>query len=216
MTEEITPPVLVASRNVHKVREIGRLLSDLPLQFLSPDDLGLKEAEEEDELEPFGSFALNAMSKAKYFHSRSGLPTIADDSGLCVDALGGAPDVRTKRFAPSDWVEKYGLDEANNRWLLHALEGVPVVERGAHYRCVIALSDDIEHAVFEGRVEGRIARTPRGDNGFGYDPLFVLEDRDETYGELPDFVKQATSHRFVAINATRPWLEERVCRPSLS
>ena len=91
-----------------------------------------------------------------------------------------------------------------------------MADRGAHYRCVIALSDDIEHAVFEGKVEGRIARTPRGNNGFGYDPLFVLEDRDETYGELPDFVKQATSHRFAAINATRPWLEERVCRPSLS
>jgi len=212
----MNPPVLVASRNVHKVREIERLLSDLPLQFLSPDDLGLREAEEEVELEPFGSFALNAMSKAKYFHERSALPTLADDSGLCVDALGGAPDVRTKRFAPADWVEKYGLDEANNRWLLHTLEGVSVTDRGAHYRCVIALSDDMEHAVFEGRVEGRIARTPRGSNGFGYDPLFVLEGIDETYGELPDFVKQATSHRFTAINATRQWFEEHVCRPPRS
>lgn len=212
MTERTHPPVLVGSRNLHKLDEIGRILADLPLRFLGPDDLGLQEMEEEAELEPFGSFALNAMSKAKYFHARSGLPALADDSGLCVDALGGAPDVRTKRFAPPDWVEKYGRDEANNRWLLHTLEGVPVTDRGAHYRCVIALSDDLAHAVFEGIVEGRIARAPRGTNGFGYDPLFVLEGGDETYGELPDFVKQATSHRFTAINATRPWLEKHVSR----
>ena len=212
MSTLTSPLVLVASRNVHKLEEIRRLLVDLPLQFLSPDDLGLRELDEEAELEPFGSFALNAMSKAKYFHARSGLLTLADDSGLCVDALGGAPHVRTKRFAPTDWVESYGQDEANNRWLLHSLDAVFAEDRSAHYRCVVAVSDDRNHAAFEGTVEGRIAEAPRGSNGFGYDPLFVLRGGDKTYGELPESVKQDTSHRFAAIDATRPWLEEHVVR----
>ncbi|MCY3699462.1 MAG: non-canonical purine NTP pyrophosphatase [Gemmatimonadetes bacterium] len=206
------PPVLVATRSAHKLREIRGLLADLPVRLLGPEDLGLPEREEEDDLEPFDTFARNALSKAKYFHRRSGLPVLADDSGLCVDALGGGPGVRTRRFAPPDRVARWGRDEANNRWLLEQLEDVDAGGRGAHYRCAVALTDDLRHEVVEGIVRGRIARRPSGSGGFGYDPLFVPEGHDRTYAELPAAVKTATSHRARAIRQARGWIEREVLR----
>jgi len=206
------PPVLVATRSRHKLREIEELLADLPIRFLGPAELGLPERPEEDELEPFDTFGRNALSKARYFHARTGLPVMADDSGLCVDALGGAPGVRTKRFAPDDWAARWGRDEANNRWLLEQLREVPAEERGARYRCAVALADDLEHEVVEGTVEGRIAEAPRGTGGFGYDPLFLLGEGDRTYAELPERVKRETSHRSQALRAARAWLERFVLR----
>ena len=206
------PPVLVATRSAHKLREIRGLLDDLPVRLLGPEDLGLPEHEEEDDLEPFDTFARNALSKAKYFHRRSGLPVLADDSGLCVDALGGGPGVRTRRFAPADRVARWGQDEANNRWLLEQLEDVDAGRRGAHYRCAVALTDDLRHEVVEGIVRGRIARRPSGSGGFGYDPLFVPEGHDRTYAELPAAVKTATSHRARAIRQARGWIEREVLR----
>ena len=206
------PPVLVATRSAHKLREIRGLLSDLPVRLLGPADLGLPETEEEDDLEPFDTFARNALSKAKYFHRRSGLPALADDSGLCVDALGGRPGVRTRRFAPAEWVERWGRNEANNRWLLEQLDGVADGRRGAHYRCAIALTDDLCHEVVEGIAMGHIACGPSGSGGFGYDPLFVPEGHDRPYAELPPEVKVATSHRAKAIRETRGWIEREVLR----
>jgi len=204
------PPVLVATRSVHKLEEIRDALSDLPIRFLSPADLGLVELPEEDELEPFDTFALNAMSKAKYFHGRCGLPVLADDSGLCVDALDGGPGVRTKRFAPPEHVERWGRTEANNRWLLEKLAGVDATRRGARYRCAIALADDLHYAGVEDLVEGRIAENQRGSEGFGYDPLFLVEDGDATFAELPPSAKRDLSHRSRALARARPWLEEHV------
>lgn len=204
------PPLLVATRSLHKLGEIRDLLDDLPIRLLGPAELGLPQREEEADLEPFDTFALNALSKAKYFHARSGLPVLADDSGLCVDALDGGPGVRTKRFAPGDWAERWGRDEANNRWLLERLSGVGEGERGAHYRCAVALTDDLRHEVVEGTVAGRIGRRPRGTGGFGYDPLFVPDGHDRTYAELPEAVKAATSHRAAAIRAARAWIEREV------
>lgn len=206
------PPVLVATRSAHKLREIRGLLADLPVRLLGPEDLGLPEQEEEDHLEPFDTFARNALSKAKYFHRRSGLPVLADDSGLCVDALQGGPGVRTRRFAPPDRVARWGRDEANNRWLLEQLEDVDAERRGAHYRCAVALTDDLRHEVVEGIVQGRIARRPSGSGGFGYDPLFVPEGHDRTYAELPAAAKTATSHRAQAIRRARGWIEREVLR----
>lgn len=206
------PPVLVATRSAHKLREIRGLLSDLPVRLLGPADLGLRENEEEQELEPFDTFARNALSKAKYFHRRSGLPVLADDSGLCVDALGGGPGVRTRRFAPPELVARWGRDEANNRWLLERLENTEEGRRGAHYRCAVALTDDLSHEVVEGIVRGRIACRPSGSGGFGYDPLFVPEGRDRTYAELPAAVKTATSHRSKAVRRARGWIEREVLR----
>ena len=206
------PPVLVATRSAHKLREIRDLLADLPIRLLGPSELGLPERDEEADLEPFETFARNALSKAKYFHARSGLPVLADDSGLCVDALDGGPGVRTRRFAPEDWADRWGRDEANNRWLLDRLAGVANGERLAHYRCAVALTDDLQHAVVEGTVTGRIARRPRGTGGFGYDPLFVPDGHERTYAELPGAVKEATSHRAAAIRAARGWIETHVVR----
>ncbi|WP_420441020.1 non-canonical purine NTP pyrophosphatase [Candidatus Palauibacter sp.] len=206
------PPVLVATRSAHKLREIRGLLADLPVRLLGPADLGLPERKEEEDLEPFDTFARNALSKAKYFHRRSGLPVLADDSGLCVDALGGGPGVRTRRFAPPELVARWGRDEANNRWLLEQLESVAEERRRAHYRCAVALTDDLRHEVVEGIVRGRIARRPDGSGGFGYDPLFVPEGHDRTYAELPAEVKTATSHRAKAVRRARGWIEREVLR----
>lgn len=206
------PPLLVATRSVHKLREIRKLLADVPVRLVGPTELGLPEREEEEDLEPFDTFARNALSKAKYFHGRSGLPVLADDSGLCVDALDGGPGVRTRRFAPDEWVARWGRDEANNRWLLERLSGVAAGARGAHYRCAVALADDLQHDVVEGTVGGRIAQAPRGAGGFGYDPLFVPEGHERTYAELPASVKAATSHRSAAIREARGWIETHVVR----
>lgn len=200
------PPVLVATRSEHKLREIREILADLPVRFLGPADLGLDPLPEEADLEPFDTFADNALSKARHFHARAGLPTIADDSGLCVDALDGGPGVRTKRLAPDAWAERWGRDEANNRWLLAELDGVLPSARGAHYRCAVGAVREGSEAVFAGRVEGRIAREPRGEGGFGYDPLFLIPAVGKTYAELPPEVKRATSHRANALRKLRPWL----------
>lgn len=201
-----TPDVLVATRSEHKLREIREILSDAPVRFVSLSDVGLEPLPEEAGLEPFDTFADNALSKARHFHQRSGLPTIADDSGLCVDALEGGPGVRTRRFAPEPWAARWGRDEANNRWLLAELDGMPPAARGAHYRCAIGAVHEGSEAVFEGRVEGRIAREPRGEGGFGYDPLFLIPEEGRTYAELPSAVKRATSHRAAALRKLRPWL----------
>lgn len=202
----LTGPILVATRSAHKLDEIRRMLAHVPVRVVGIADLGLPELAEETELEPFDTFAANALSKARYFHHRAGVPTLADDSGLCVDALGGAPGVRTKRFAPDEWARRWGRDEANNRWLLERMKDVPLEERGAHYRCVIAVVDDLEHATFDGRVDGTIGFEPRGRGGFGYDPLFRPADGEKTFAELPARVKDDTSHRARAVGASIPAL----------
>jgi XTP/dITP diphosphohydrolase len=207
------PPVLAATRNPHKLHEIRDLLRDVRVSVLGLEDLGIPADPEEEELEPFDTFARNALSKARYFHGRSGIPTLADDSGLCVDALDGEPGVCTRRFAPSDWADRWGRDEANNRWLIARLERVEDERRGARYHCAIAVADDLEHAVFEGRVEGSIVRAPRGRGGFGYDPLFVPAGEGMTFAELPGGVKRALSHRAVALTRAGGWLRDHVESP---
>lgn len=210
---EARPRILVATRNPHKMEEIRDLLGDLAVDFLSPAEAGLERREEEKGIEVHDTFDANAAAKARHFRERSGgLPTVADDSGLCVDALDGGPGVHTKRFAPAEMVERHGRDEANNRHLLERLEGVPPEERGAHYHCSVAVETADESFVVQGKVFGRIATEPRGEGGFGYDPLFLLPDRGETFGELPAEVKQRTSHRARAFRKLRPWLERLVER----
>lgn len=201
--------ILIATRNPHKLEEIRDLLGDLPLDFVSLAEAGVDPLPEEEEIEVHETFAANAVAKARYFHDRTGLPTVADDSGLCVDALDGRPGVRTKRFAPEAAVERYGRDVANNLHLLRLLEGTPDRERGAEYRCVVAVETADEDFVVRGRVRGRIATEARGRGGFGYDPIFLLPDRGRTFSELPAGVKQERSHRAEAIRALRPWLESR-------
>ncbi len=199
MTAERT--LLVATRSQHKLRELRELL-DLPsVRLISLEDAGIPEDPMEADLEAYDTFAENARAKAIYFQRTTGLPTIADDSGLCVDALDGGPGVRTKRFAPEDMAERYGRGEANNLYLLQRLRGLPEEERGARYRCAIVYDNGEESFVVEGGVEGRIATERRGDGGFGYDPLFIVPEYEKTFGELPSEVKARISHRGRAARA---------------
>jgi len=199
--------LLAATRSPHKLAELRELLAPLPVVLIGPGDLSLEPRPEEEALESADAFAGNAIAKARYFHARAGIPVLADDSGLCVDALGGGPGVRTKRFAPDEWAESLGRDAANNAYLLEQLAGVEEQDRGAHYRCALALVWSEGGHVCEGRVDGRIADAPRGSGGFGYDPLFVIPEVGKTFAELDPGVKARMSHRARAAAALRAWWE---------
>ena len=200
--------VLVATRSPHKLEEIRELLSDSRYEVVSLQELGEEERAEEEGIERFDSFEENALAKARYFHERTGRFTMADDSGLCVDALDGGPGVHTKRFAPEQLARRWGRDEANNRYLLEKLHGVTDDERTARYRCAIAAYDGSRCRIWTGTVEGRIARDPRGTGGFGYDPLFIVPEHGKTFAELPAEVKNSMSHRARALEEVRRWFQE--------
>ncbi len=189
--------LLVATRSGHKLGELRDLLRPARAELVSLDDLGI--AEEVDETG--ATFDANAALKARFYARISGLPTLADDSGLEVDALDGGPGVRTRRYAGEN-----ATDSDNNRKLLAALTGLPSVQRGARYRCALALAlpersgprGGIPVSFTHGTFSGRIAEAPRGPNGFGYDPIFepASEPPDgATVGEWPPERKQAVSHR---------------------
>ncbi len=203
------PRLLVATRSEHKLAEIRELAGVPGLEVVSLLDIGLPPAPEEDEIEIHDTFEANAEAKADYFWAQTGLPTLADDSGLCVDALDGGPGVRTKRFAPDELADELGRDRANNRYLLERLDGLPAEERGAHYVCALAVAAGDERLVVRGQVDGRIAEEQRGSGGFGYDPLFIVPEHEQTFGELPPEVKAGMSHRARAVEALRPWLAAR-------
>ena len=198
--------VLLASRNPHKLEELRGLLAQIPIDIVSPDEAGIEEDPAEDGIECWEGFAANALAKAAWFRARSGLPTLADDSGLCVDALDGGPGVHSRRFAPAEMDRGEGQDHANNLHLLELLEDLPAPGRGAHFGCAIALLDERFHVVGFGRVDGTIATAERGSGGFGYDPLFVVPEFDRTFGELSAEVKAKLSHRSRAVRAIQTWL----------
>ncbi len=191
--------VLVATGNPGKLREIREITAGLPLRWRALAEFPhVPEAVEDGD-----TFAENARRKARHYSRATGLWTLADDSGLEVDALGGAPGVHSARYAglPRD-------DRANNRKLIAALAGVPAARRTARFRCAIALADG-EHILLEtdGRVEGRIIDEPRGANGFGYDPHFLVPELGRTMAELPSAEKNARSHRGAALRAMLRQLE---------
>ena len=204
--------LLVATRSRGKMREIRQVLGDVPgLRVLDLDDVGVHHDPAEDALEAFETFEENARAKAEFFYRRSALPTVADDSGLEVDALGGAPGVRTKRFAPAQGLAGQALDEANNRYLLERLEGVEPARRTARYVCVAVLVDGAPEAVvFRGEAEGRIGEKPLGEGGFGYDPLFLDSELGRTFAELRPAEKNARSHRGSAFSALAEELKRRL------
>ena len=197
--------LLVATRSPGKAREIRELLADTPWQVAFPDALGLERLPEEDDLEHTDSYVGNAVAKARHFAQRSGLPTVADDSGIEVDALGGAPGVRSARFALEQGSVAPGqsLDEANNALLLERLAGVPEERRTARYRCVVAYLAGPAEApeIVEATCEGRVLPAPRGSGGFGYDPLFFSDDLERGFGEVPVAMKHGVSHRGRAFRA---------------
>jgi XTP/dITP diphosphohydrolase len=197
-----TSELLVATNNAGKVRELARALSDLPLRLrLLGEFAGVVEPEETGE-----TFAENAVLKALHYSAHARVPTLSDDSGLVVDALGGAPGVYSARYAgkSATYAERIAK-------LLGEIEAAGDRERRARFVCVIAVAEPStgELVTFEGRCEGRIARAPRGARGFGYDPVFVPEGHTQTFGELPDEIKRRISHRALAVEAASRYLRER-------
>jgi XTP/dITP diphosphohydrolase len=188
--------LVVATRSEHKLRELRELL-DLDAELVSLDDLGV----EGDVVEDATTFAGNAAKKARAAVRATGLPALADDSGIEVDALGGKPGVRTRRYAG-----EYATDDQNNSKLLAALAGLPPERRGARYVCVLALAlptgagpaAGLPIVTRRGTLRGRIATAPKGDGGFGYDPIFEPEGEPpggRTLGEWSAAAKNEISHR---------------------
>ena len=193
--------LLVATRNDGKIREIRDLFAGLPFQLVFPADQFLERLPDEPDLERGTSFAENAVAKARYFAKRANVATLAEDSGLEVDALEGAPGVFSAR-----WAQMHGRgegDAANNALLLERLAGVPDERRTARYRCVVAYLDTplAKPQLVEATCEGRILTEPRGTSGFGYDPLFLSSELGMSFAEAPAAAKQRVSHRGRAIRA---------------
>jgi XTP/dITP diphosphohydrolase len=185
--------VVLASSNPGKQREFQRLLAPLGIELLLQSIFDIDAPEETGV-----SFEENALLKARHAAEISGLPALADDSGLEVDALGGRPGVRSARYSGAD-----ANDAANNARLLAELAGIPAVERGARYRCVLAFVRDVDDAapiLASGVWEGRIAESGHGAGGFGYDPLFIPAGHAVTAAELPPGEKDRLSHRGKALN----------------
>ena len=192
--------VVVATRNAGKLRELLPLFTDAGLVPRTLDDAGLAEDPREDALESADTFQENALAKARYFHERCGLPTVADDSGLVVDALGGAPGVRSRRWSGLADVHGAALDAANNALLLERLAGVE--DRRARFVCAAAWVGDGREVVRLGDCAGVIARAPAaGAHGFGYDPLFVSDELGATFAEVDRDAKARVSHRARAFAA---------------
>ena len=194
--------LLFATRSTGKQREVRRLLEAAGHEVLFPDDAGVAESRDEDNLEIADSFETNARLKAEYFAKKTGLPTIADDSGLEVLSLGGAPGVRSKRWAGAVGSPRE-VDEANNAELLRRLRGANEIRRRARYRCVLVFlrTPVAVPEVFEGSCGGRILEDARGEGGFGYDPLFLSDDLGKTFGEASGEEKDRISHRGRALEA---------------
>ena len=182
-------PLVIASHNQGKVREIRALLAPFGIEPVSAGDLGLPEPEETGT-----TFAENALIKARASAEGSGIVALADDSGLCVDALGGAPGVYTADWAETPDGRDWGLAMRKVEDRLEALGSD--VDRSARFVCTLALCwPDGETALFEGQVRGHLIWPPRGDLGFGYDPVFVPEGHNQTFAEIHPDRKHAISHR---------------------
>ena len=200
--------LLVATRSAHKLRELRDLLGPMRAELVTLDDVGIPD----EAIEDGRTFESNASKKARFFAGLSGLPTLADDSGLEVDALGGGPGVRTRRYAGEQ-----ATDEENNVKLLGALAGLPPARRGARYRCALALAlpeargprGGMPVHFARGTCGGRIAPAPRGDGGFGYDPIFEPASEPPgglTLGEWTTEAKHRISHRGRAARRMHPIL----------
>jgi XTP/dITP diphosphohydrolase len=185
--------VLVATRSAGKLRELRGILEEAGMTGITLDDAGIAESRDEDAIECYATFEENALAKARYFHRKSGMPTLADDSGLRVDALDGAPGVWSKRFSGRSDLSGQELDDANNAKLLSELRGQE--NRSASYACAAAWVNGSEEHFAIGETSGRIVDEPGGDNGFGYDPYFFSNELRKTFGDATIAEKQVASHR---------------------
>ncbi len=184
--------LVIASNNPGKLREISAILAPLAIEVVPQGALGVSEAEE-----PYGTFVENALAKARHASRVTGLPALADDSGVCVHALGGEPGVHSARYAAAAGdSQRDDQDRRNNEKLLHALASAK--DRSAHYYCVIVLlrrADDPQPLIAEAEWHGEILTAPRGQGGFGYDPLFLVPEFGRTGAELLPEEKNRVSHR---------------------
>lgn len=207
MTAEraLPPQVVLATSNAGKAREFAALLEPLGTRLIMQDELGITSADEQGL-----SFVENALLKARHAAAASGLPALADDSGLCIDALGGAPGIRSARFSGE---EGPGRDEANNALVLERLSGVgDLSARSARFVCALAMvgsAADPDPLLAVAHWEGQIALMASGQQGFGYDPLFYLPDRGLTAAQLPPQTKNLLSHRGRALLQLRRALQRR-------
>jgi XTP/dITP diphosphohydrolase len=195
--------IVLASNNPGKLTELRAMLAPLGLELIAQGELGIPEA-----AEPFHTFVENALAKARHAAQHSGLPALADDAGLCVDAFGGLPGVDTAFYATKFGYEK---GDANNvRALLEQMQGLSN-RRAAMVSTLVAVrsAQDPEPLIAVGRVTGEIAREPMGSNGFGFDPVMLLPAFGKTFAQLPVEVKNANSHRGRAVRAMAELLRER-------
>jgi XTP/dITP diphosphohydrolase len=197
----VKPVLLLASANQGKLRELRTILEELPVELVGLAEAGLGEPSEVEETGD--TFLENALIKARAYAEWAGMAAVADDSGLEVDALGGAPGVRSARYAGPG-----ASDQANLDKLLAALDGVPPERRTARFRCAAVLVDpEVGEWHAEAAWDGRILDTPRGSGGFGYDPVFLPDGWDRTSAEVDQATKDAASHRGKAFRALRPAIE---------
>ena len=188
--------LVLASSNHGKLKELRGLLADSGIELVAQSDLGVEDADETG-----ATFVENALIKARHASRLTGLPALADDSGICVDALKGAPGLYSARYAGAHGDARRNIDK-----LLADLADVPVDARGAHFYCVLVLvrhADDPQPLIAEGEWQGRILRERRGKGGHGYDPVFLDTERSQTAAEMPLDLKNRISHRGQALAALR-------------
>jgi len=197
--ENLPERILIATRNPGKVQEIGDLVKDLPIVFFSLSDV----ADAPDVVEDGRTFEENALKKARTLAAATGMVTLADDSGLCIDALDGRPGVQSARYAGKD-----ASDAEKCIRILQEMENVPDHARTARFVCAMAfVTPEGEEKMFRGSCEGKITREPRGTGGFGYDPIFYFEEAGCTFAEMDRQSKNRVSHRGRALRAFARFLE---------
>ena len=182
--------MVIASENKGKIKEIQSFAQELHIQIHTLSSLNIHLP---DELEAFSDYHRNAQAKADYVYAHTGLSVLADDSGLEVDSLGGAPGVHSARFSPE------GTAQANRSLLLHRMKNIASFDRKASFICVLCWKNSVESRFFEGRSQGLILDEEQGEKGFGYDPVFFDEDMKKTYAELSFEEKISISHRGKAL-----------------
>ncbi len=203
--------IVLASRNKKKVEELKKIITevgvikgpDTSVNILTPDEFPQCKDVEEDG----NTFEANAVKKAMYMSKCSGMTAIADDSGLEVDALKGAPGVLSARYAG-----KSADDKSNLKKLLYKMKGIPPEKRSGRFVCCIAMASQSDIKTFFGYIDGRIGTEPRGEKGFGYDPVFYPEGYDITFAEMSENEKNAISHRGRALKELQKYLKERVIK----
>ena len=203
----IVEPLLIATRSSGKLRELRALFHRFDIAVVDLVEAGLEVGADEDDLESADTFEENALAKARYFAARAKRAVVADDSGLEVDALGGQPGVRSKRWSGRGDLAGLALDEANNARLLEVLRGV--TNRRARYVCVAAFVDGATELTGRGESSGVILDRPRGRGGFGYDPYFLSDELGTTFAEASVEEKEAVSHRGRAFRALIAAIQSR-------